>query len=264
MRNAIVTGAAGSLGRATAMRLARDGWRIALADVDDDENRATAAAVVAAGGEARCEHLDVTDAAAWQALHDRLRADWSTLDLLVNNAGIAGAGHVGEMPLDDWRRVVDVDLWGVVYGCHTMIGWLKQNPAGAHVVNVASFAGFASLPEMAAYNVAKAGVIALSETMRTELAADRVGVTVVCPGFFPSGLGRLARFRTQGQRDFMDEAMRDARINADRIAVRIVRAVARNRPYVILPCRARFIWLFKRLFPRLFLRRVAKLYAARK
>ena len=185
------------------------------------------------------------------------------LDLLVNNAGIAGAGHVGDMPLDDWRHVVDVDLWGVVYGCHTMVGWLKQNPAGAHVVNVASFAGFAALPEMAAYNVAKAGVIALSETMRTELAANRVGVTVVCPGFFPSGLGRLARMRTQGQRDFMEEMMRDAKFAAADIASQIATAVARNRPYVILPCRARFFWLFKRLFPRLFLRRIAKLYADR-
>jgi NAD(P)-dependent dehydrogenase (short-subunit alcohol dehydrogenase family) len=262
-RSAIVTGSAGALGRAVAVRLARDGWRIALADVDDDGNRATATAVAAAGGEPRCERLDVADAVAWRDLVDRLKADWPQLDLLVNNAGIAAAGRVGEMSLDDWRHVVDVDLWGAVYGCHTCVEWLKQNPAGSHVVNVASFAGFAALPEMAAYNTAKAGVIALSETMRTELAAERVGVTVVCPGFFASGLGRLARMQTQSQRDFMDEAMRNARIAADDIAAAIVEAVARNRPYVVLPARARRFWLLKRLFPEFFLRRVLKLYAAR-
>src|SRR6185369_6742508 len=189
-RNAIVTGSAGTLGRAIAVRLARDGWRIALADLNDDGNRETAAAVAAAGGEARCERLDVTDAAAWRALVERLRAEWSQLDLLVNNAGIAGAGRVGVMSLDDWRQIVDVDLWGVIYGCHTCIGWLQENAARPHVVNIASFAGFASLHEMGAYNVAKAGVISLSETMRMDLAARHVGVTVVCPTFFPSGLGR--------------------------------------------------------------------------
>lgn len=260
-RTAIVTGAAGGLGRALAVRLARAGWSLVLVDVDDDGNRAAAAA---AGGEVRCERLDVADADAWLALHDRLRADRTHLDLLVNNAGIAAAGNVGEMSLDRWRRVLDVNLSGVIHGCHTFVPWLKENPAGAHVVNVASFAAFASLPEMAAYNVSKAGVVALSETMRAELAADRVGVTVVCPGFFPTGLARNALMQHESQREFTEEMMRLSPITADQVAEAILRAVERNDPYVIVPARARRFWFMKRFFPKFFLRQIARRYQQHK
>lgn len=263
-RTAIVTGAAGGLGRALALRLARDGWRLVLVDLDEARNRDTAAAVAAAGGEARPERLDVADPAQWRALHDRLRIDLPHLDLLVNNAGIAAAGDVGAMPLDDWRRVLDVNLCGAIYGCHTFVPWLKQNPAGAHLVNVASFAAFATFPEMAAYNVTKAGVVALSETLRAELADRRVGVTVVCPGFFASGLAREALMQAESQRKFTERAMREAKISADDVAEAIVRAVASNRPYVVLPARARRYWLLKRFFPSFFLRRIARRYQKHK
>lgn len=247
-----------------AVRLARNGWRTVLVDVDDEGNRATAAAVADVGGEARCEHLDVADADAWQALCDRLRADRPHLDLLVNNAGIAAAGCVDEMPIDHWRRVLEVNLSGVIHGCRTFVPWLKQNPAGAHVVNVASFAAFVGFPEMGAYNVTKAGVLALSETMRTELAAERVGVTVVCPGFFPTGLARNALMQCESQREFTENMMQNASISADDVAAAILRAVARNRPYVILPARARRFWLFKRMFPGLFLQFVSRRYRRHK
>lgn len=263
-RTAIVTGAAGGLGRALAVRLARDGWSLVLADIDDEGNRATAAAVQAVGGRADTERLDVADCAQWQALHDRLRAALPNLDLLVNNAGIAAAGEVGEMPLDRWRRVLDVNLSGVIHGCHTFVPWLKRNPAGAHVVNVASFAAFASFPEMAAYNVTKAGVVALSETMRAELAADRVGVTAVCPGFFATGLARNALMQYESQREFTEEMMRTSPITADQVAAAIVRAVAANEPYVILPARARRYWFMKRFFPKYFLRQIARRYQQHK
>jgi NAD(P)-dependent dehydrogenase (short-subunit alcohol dehydrogenase family) len=260
-RTAIVTGSAGTLGRALAVRLARDGWRIALCDVNDERNRETAAAVEAAGGAARCERLDVADADDWQRLHDRLRADWPRLDLLVNCAGLAGAGLIGDMPLEDWRRVFDVSFWGVVHGCHTMVEWLKANPAGAHVVNIASYAAFVPFPEAAAYNTAKAGVLALSETLRVELARSRVGVTVVCPGFFESGLVATALMRTQEQRDYMVREMRESSASADAIATAVATAVRRNAPYVILPFQARYYWYLKRWCPRFFLRRVTQKYA---
>jgi NAD(P)-dependent dehydrogenase (short-subunit alcohol dehydrogenase family) len=260
-RNAIVTGAAGTLGRALAVRLARDGWRLALADVHDERNRETAAAVEAAGGEARCERLDVTDADDWRRLHDRLRADWPHLDLLVNNAGLAGAGCVGDMPLADWRRVLDVNLMGAVYGCHTLVEWLKQNPAGAQIVNVASFAAFVVFPEMAAYNTAKAGVMALSETLRGELSPHRVGVTVACPGFFPSGLAESAVIRTPAQRDYMNREMNRAKVTVEEIAEAVVAGAERNAPYVLVPFRATKYWYLKRLFPRIYLDRVVRKYA---
>lgn len=250
-RTAIVTGSAGGLGRALAVRLARDGYRLALVDVNDEGNRETASAVAAAGGDSRCEHVDVTEAEQWQALCDRLRVDWPRLDLLVNNAGIAGAGDVGDFPLNQWRRMLDVNLHAAILGCHTFAPWLKEQGVG-HVVNVASFAAFACLPGMAAYNVSKAGVLALSETLRIEWAPHGVGVTAVCPGFFPTQLLRAAYMHTERQREFAEQAMRGSRISPDDVAAAILDAVARNKPYAILPRRARIFWRLKRFVPTWF------------
>jgi NADP-dependent 3-hydroxy acid dehydrogenase YdfG len=259
-RNAIVTGSAGALGHALAVRLAHQGWRIALVDLDAERNQATAAAVTAAGGEARCETFDVTDRIAWQSLHDRLRGEWSQLDLLANNAGVAGAGEVGQFPLADWDWMLDVNLKSVVYGCHTFVAWLKQNPAGAHVLNTSSFASFAAFPSMAAYAVAKAGVTALSETLRTELATTCVGVTVLCPGFFASNLLERGRLQTDEQRAFAAESMRQAAISADDVAAAALEAVRKKQFYVLLPRQIRKYWWIKRLAPAYFLRRVARRY----
>ena len=94
-------------------------------------------------------------------------------DLLVNNAGIGGSGEVGRFSLESWRQLLEVNLFGGVMGCHTMVEWLKANPRGAHLMNTASFAAMAAAPSMAAYNVAKAGMLALSETLYGELLAWR-------------------------------------------------------------------------------------------
>lgn len=258
-RNAIVTGSAGGLGRALAVRLARQGYRLALIDINDDGNRETAAAVGAAGGDSRCEHVNVTDAEQWQTLHDRLRREWPRIDLLVNNAGIAGAGDVGDFPLDQWERMLDVNLRAAILGCHTFAPWLKEQGAG-HVVNVASFAAFACLPGMAAYNVSKAGVLALSETLRIEWAPRGIGVTAICPGFFPTSLLQSAYMHTQQHRDFAQRAMNQARISPDDVAVAIVAAVERNLPYVVLPRRARLYWRLKRFAPKVFANFIIRRY----
>ncbi len=127
-RNAIITGAASGLGRAIALRLARDGWNIAVCDINDARGTAVAEEVKAAGGDASFEHLDVTDIEQWQQLSQRLRDRWQSLDLLVNNAGVAAGGNVGEAPLDDWRWIIDINLYNGIYGCHTFVDWLKANP----------------------------------------------------------------------------------------------------------------------------------------
>ena len=127
----------------------------------------------------------------------RLRADWPQLDLLVNNAGIGVQGNIGECPIDDWRHVVDVDLFGAIYGCHFCRDWLVANPEGSHVINVASAAAFFNSPGMGPYSVSKAGILSLSETLYAELRPRGVGVSVVCPGFFPTNVDRrMPTFKT--------------------------------------------------------------------
>ncbi|MBL9094835.1 MAG: SDR family NAD(P)-dependent oxidoreductase [Planctomycetaceae bacterium] len=257
-KTAVVTGSAGTLGRAFAVRLARAGWFVACVDVNEAENRETLRQVVEAGGEGFCAACDVREPAEWRALHDHLRAARPSLDLLVNNAGVAGAGEIGQFPLDDWQWVLDTNLRSVIVGCHTFADWLRENPAGARVINVASLAAFAALPSMGAYNVAKAGVLALSETVRTEWAETKVGVTVVCPGFFASGLVTAARMMTEEQRNFTQRSMDAAGFTADDVAAAALRASERGRMYVVLPRRAHILWWLKRWFPRLYLRLLAR------
>ena len=255
---AIITGAASGLGRALAIRLARSGWRVALADVDLAGCRDTAAEIEKVGPAARVEALDVTRPADWAELVDRLQRDWHHLDLLVNNAGVACSGEVGDLPLEQWRRTLDVNLFGVIQGCHACRDWLAQNPRGSHIVNIASAAAIVCAPTMAAYNVSKAGVVALSETLFAELRPRRIGVTVVCPGFFASNLLSAARFCTPQERTSASRLMERARLTADDVARAIEKAVARKQLYVVLPARARWFWRFRRMWPAAMMKLVAR------
>ena len=255
-RSGIVTGAAGGLGRALAVRLARDGWRLALADLDEAGLTETLLLVQNAGGQGHCELLDVTNAVAWEQLRDRLQSRWPRLDLLVNNAGVCGAGAVGEFPLDDWQWILDTNLNGPIYGCHAMVPWLVEGQgqlaSPCYVLNIASVAGLVSPPTMGAYNVAKAGLIALSETLFHELHPRGLGVTVACPGFFQSQLIPCGRFSSEQTRRRAEEFSATARLSADGVADRAVRAMYRRKLYVVDGLRARLLWRLKRFLPGLF------------
>jgi NAD(P)-dependent dehydrogenase (short-subunit alcohol dehydrogenase family) len=248
-RYALVSGGAGGIGRAIALRLARDGWRVAVADLDTDGAEETLAQITSAGGAGRVEMLDVRDADAWRALRERLESQWPRLHLLVNGAGVCAGGEVGDYPLDDWRWVIDINLHGVFHGCHAMLPWLKANSRGAHIINIASIAAFLGAPAMSAYNVSKAGVVALSETLRAELVPQGIGVTVVCPGFVRTPLLDRGRFSNQMVLDLARDHMRRAQITPDDVAEATVRAVGTRQLYVVLGRRARFLWRLKRFFP---------------
>ena len=259
--SAIVTGSASGLGRALAVRLARDGWRLALADIAEAANRETLALVERAGGVGHCERLDVSRLDEWHALRERLQVQWPQLDLLVNNAGIAGSGEVGGFPIDEWRRLLDVNLMGVVYGCHVLIDWLKSNPRRPHIINTASLAAFAAAPTMAAYNVAKAGVVALSETLYAEAKNHGVGVTVLCPGFFPTNLLLAGHFVNEDEKRFAQQMMEKSAFDAEHVADLAVRAMTRRRLYVVTGARARWLWRTKRWFPNVYMSLLARRYA---
>ncbi len=259
-RTGIITGSASGLGRALAVRLAREGWRLALADVDEEGNRQTLQLVEQAGGEARCERLDVTRLDQWCALRDRLRAEWPQLDLLANIAGAAGAGDVGQFPIDEWRRLLDVNLFGVVHGCHVFIEWLKSHPERSQIINAASAAAFAAAPAMAAYNVSKAGVLAFSETLYSELRPHRVGVAVLCPGFFLTNLVNRGHFEKEQQRESAREMMQKSSFTAEDVAELAVQAMHRRRLYVIVGRRARWVWRLKRWSPMLYFKLLAAAY----
>jgi NAD(P)-dependent dehydrogenase (short-subunit alcohol dehydrogenase family) len=194
---AVVTGAASGLGRAFALELAARGAEQLLSDVAEAGLEETAALVRAIPGAGPVHTLrcDVAQSDEVVAMRERAYAAFGEVDLLVNNAGVAVAGPVGEIPLDDWHWIVGVNLWGVVYGCHHFLPRMKLRGSG-HVLNVASVAGLVHAPEMGPYNATKAAVVALSETMAAELAGTGVGVTVLCPYFFQTNI--LASSRQHG------------------------------------------------------------------
>lgn len=257
-RNAIVTGAASGLGRALAVRLATEGWRVAVADIDDAGSQQTCDLVEAAGGTGRSEHLDVACLEDWESLRQRLRADWPQLDLLVNNAGVGCCGDVGVFPVEEWRFLLNVNLYGGIYGCHTLVDWLKENPRGSHIINVASFAAIAPSPSMAAYNVSKAGLVALSETLYGELKPHGVGVTVVCPMYFRTNIDVSMRSYNQLRSEIIRQRTEQSNMTAEDVANAALRAMRRKQLYAMPGRQARWYWWLKRLSPAGFLEGIAR------
>lgn len=255
-RRAVVTGAASGLGRAVADLLLADGWQVAQVDLPGPRWPPTG---IPEGSLALA--IDVREAAGWSRLLELLRSRWPRLDLLVNAAGVGAAGEVGTLPAAQWRRVLDTNLLGTALGCETFLPWLREHPERSHVLNVASVAAAVGLPTLAAYSASKAGVVALSEAIAAECPRGRPGVTVVCPGFFRSGLLDTWHFaspvaaREAGRR--MELASRDATV----VARRALAAVRRGRRYALVGLRVRGLWALARLAPRLATAVVRRRYA---
>ena len=131
-RNAIVRAPPAAWDGLSRSAVGREGWCVALADLNRPGCEETLQLVKQAGGDGLVEEIDVRHIEEWQALRDRLKGRWDHLDLLVNNAGVAGSGLVGEYPIENWQWIIDVNLWNGINGCHTFVDWLKANPRRHH------------------------------------------------------------------------------------------------------------------------------------
>jgi NAD(P)-dependent dehydrogenase (short-subunit alcohol dehydrogenase family) len=180
---AIITGAASGIGRACAVRLAQEGARIVVADIQDVKGEACAGQINEAGGEAVFRRLDVTDEAAWAATIDEVRERWGRLDVLVNNAGIGIGGPITELSLTDWRRQQAVNLDGVFLGIKHALP-LMRTGGGGSIVNMSSVTAMVGSGTFVSYAAAKGGVRALTKAVARQCAAlgDGVRVNSVHPG----------------------------------------------------------------------------------
>lgn len=258
---AVVTGGAGGLGRALCLALARRGGKIVIADRDLPGAEQTARDVVAAGGQAEATSTDVSRLEDIEKLATVAEARFGGTDLLVNNAGVAAAGPIGAVPMKDWEWIFGINLWGVIYGCHVFAPRFKAQKSG-HILNVASAAGLLCAPEMAPYNVTKAGVVALSETLAGELAPDGIGVTVLCPTFFKTNV--VASSRTVGNMDTMRSLATKwserSKIQADDVARIALQSCDRNELYVLPMAEGRWAWRVKRLAPQVYSKLVSRTF----
>jgi short-subunit dehydrogenase len=261
--NCVVTGAGSGLGRAFAEKLAERGASLLLSDVNERGLEETADLARRQGaGAVFTMKCDVASKDQVAALHAESQARLGDTDLLVNNAGVAVSGPVGTIPLEDWEWIVGVNLWGVVYGCHYFLPAMKARRRG-HVLNVASIAAYASAGQMAPYNVTKAAVVSLSESLAGELVDTGVGVTVLCPFFFTTNIGRSGRASGDVNADFVEKLMAKTPVQADSVAARALAACERDELYCFPHREAQVLALLKRSIPETFVKKLGPRAAAR-
>ncbi len=249
-RVAVITGAAGGLGRALAAELASSGCHLALSDLNADALADAAAAVSERGVEVSQHVADVADRQRMARLPAEVVAVHGRVNLLINNAGITLQKTFANHSLEDWDRVVGINFWGVVHGCHFFLDTLRRAD-GAHIVNLSSMAAFLGLPVQSSYCATKAALRGLSESLWAELAAEGIGVTSVHPGAIRTEMIRA----TLEESDDLAFATRSydlaqrVGISPERAAAKIVAAVRRGKLRVRIGADAVLLDVLKRWLP---------------
>lgn len=239
-RVAVVTGGASGIGLATAEALAREGVRIVLADIEPRALDAAVAKIRTLGVDAAGVVCDVGDRASVAALADAAFDRMGAVHVVFLNAGVAVAGPVVEMTHDDWRWVIDVDLWGVIHGVESFARRLVDQGQGGHIAATASFAGLVPNVGLGPYCVAKYGVVALMEVLHRELREHRIGASVLCPmrvktNIDASGRNRQPAYGGPGSQQYpeVDESqMAGSLIDVDAVGRLVVDGIRRNKLYL--------------------------------
>lgn len=248
-RVAVITGAGSGIGRATAQLFARLGARVHCVDLDPATAEATRAEL---GPTATAHAVDCSDAAAVEAFAERVFALEGAVDVLHNNAGIGHAGEVQDTTVEDWQRVIGLNLLGVAYGVQAFVPRMLAQGRPASIVNTASALGLVPAGGMAPYCTAKFGVVGMSEALNAELAPKGIHVTALCPGIINTGIIRTALLRGDAEQrhqkaiDFY--AKRGA--SPERVAEAVVEAVRERRLIQVVP-RAQVLpgWIGHRISP---------------
>jgi len=233
-----VTGAGSGIGRETALAFAKEGAELVVSDIDEAGLKETVARVAAGGGIAHPYVLDVSDADAVERFADEVSATHGIPDIVVNNAGIGAAGAFLDTPAEQFDRVLDVNLGGVVNGCRAFARRLVDRGTGGHIVNVSSMAAYAPLQSMNAYCTSKAAVYMFSDCLRAELDSAGIGLTTICPGVINTNIVSTTQFTApEGKRSAVAprraqlEKMFDLRgYGPEKVAAAIVSAVKKNKP----------------------------------
>ncbi|MEA2423157.1 MAG: hypothetical protein QOF55_2256, partial [Thermoleophilaceae bacterium] len=189
----VITGAGSGIGRATALLFGRLGAKVHVTDIDGD----AAAAVRDEIGSAVAHTVDSSDPAALEALAVRVFEEDGGVDVLHNNAGIGHAADIEETTVEDWQRVIGVNLLGVAYGVQAFAPRMLKQGRPATIVNTASMAGLVAAPTMAPYSASKFGVVGMSEALDAEMRPRGINVSAICPGIIDTNITRTAIMRGQ-------------------------------------------------------------------
>src|SRR3954464_12315777 len=243
-KGAVVTGGASGIGLETARRLAARGARVVLADVEAEALGRALDDLRSAGVDAWGVQCDVSSLSDVTALADESFGLLDGVHVLFNNAGVALGGPIASMTHDDWRWVIDVDLWGPIHGVEAFLPRLIEQGDGGHVLFTASFAGLVPNVGLGPYCVAKYGVVALAEVLQRELRQAEIGVSVLCPMRVATNIGSSERNRptelggpeasprVPDQGDANDD-LAGAVLDVDAVAAQVVDAIKANRLYIL-------------------------------
>ncbi|GHH05732.1 SDR family oxidoreductase [Streptomyces lanatus] len=261
----LVTGAGSGIGRATAYAFAEAGARVVAVDRDAESAGRTAEMSRLIGApEAWAETVDVSDEQAMEKLAARVAAEYGVVDVLVNNAGIGLSGSFFDTTPEDWKKVLDVNLWGVIHGCRLFGKQMAERGQGGHIVNTASAAAYQPSKALPAYSTSKAAVLMLSECLRAELTDQGIGVSAVCPGLVNTNITSTAHFAGVDAEEEKRRQKKSARLYGlrnyppEKVADAILRAVVRGEAVVPVTPEARGAYLMSRFTPKA-LRRIARL-----
>jgi NAD(P)-dependent dehydrogenase (short-subunit alcohol dehydrogenase family) len=246
---AVITGGASGLGLAMARRFAAEGMKLVLADVEEEALRKVETEFRKAGTPVIGIRTDVSRAQDMERLAEKTLATFGGVHLLCNNAGVGPGGVVWENTVADWEWVLGVNVWGVIHGVRVFLPIMLRQDAECHVVNTASVAGLLSVPNMGMYCVSKHAVVTLTECLYHDLAQRhaRVGVSLLCPAYVPTGiidsernrpalLRNAQRIKTPeelAREEVMRKAVLSGKISAEQVAQMVFDAVESNRFYIL-------------------------------
>jgi NAD(P)-dependent dehydrogenase (short-subunit alcohol dehydrogenase family) len=245
-KSALVTGAASGIGRAIALRLAAEGARVYLLDINAVELTKAVADVKQRGVEALGRLCDVSDSRQVSGAVQHLLDQWGGVDILVNNAGITYYGVTPRMSAEHWDRLLAINLHAPIQFTRELLPTLMSRDE-AHVLNVASICGLVGLGRVAAYTTSKFALVGFSESLRAELCRNGLGVTALCPGLVDTNLFAAAPLGVDRSKNRQPPPW--LLTTPERVAERAIRAIYRNQGLVVLQPYARFLYLAKRLAP---------------
>lgn len=260
-KRAFITGASSGLGLEMARALAREGWSLGLFDRNLERLAVVEGDLSISGVSVLAYPGDVTHADELTVAVNSFASTNDGLDVMINNAGVAVTGALMDVPLEDWRWAIDINLMGVVHGCRAAIPHLQRNGSGL-LINIASAAAFGSAPNMIPYNATKAAVLSISESLIGELRDSGTQVSVAMPMFFASNLLESSRGPAQ-TREKARELMRGSGYSAAQAAIDVLREASHGKTHIVLPRSAKWLWVVKRWMPALFLKKLLPMAADR-
>lgn len=255
-KRAFITGGGGALGKAFALLLAKDGWTIGVTDLNDDALLAARNQIEAAGGQCHTYNFDVSDKQAYKTAFDDFTDRHAGIDLLINNAGVGDGGLFGEYEPEKWDWITGINQMAVIYGSHYATQAMKKQRSGV-ILSISSIAGVACMPNMSMYNVTKAAVLALGESMYAEVKPFGIQVSVALPEFFRSGIMTQAKGDANAKTIGMKK-IEKAPFTPEEVADIILKGTGKGKFYIMHPFKAKLAFWVRNRFPNYFLRRKYK------